>query len=333
MPVPERSRVNSNRTKLTLSWEREQIDREFREVDQSVEDRLKLQVDAKPAPWMDLRASYLFSEKEAKSYVFDQFYTRQGIEFIPALPLLVKFDQASRDRDRLQIMATFYPHEAWTVGAQVIVGTDDFPASDFGVLGDDHEIYSLDASYAASERLSFFGSYAVEEYDLRLSAREWRPFGPGDPFRTETGVESASNWTARNVDRIDTVTLGLELALIPDKLRLDLSFSRSESDGRIVYDSPLGAVDANPFEPVDFEEVDDVTFYNLNPELELTLGERASLVLSYLRESYEILDFNSSGFQLVPVTGAGEFNGGLLMGTLPGDFDLEVLALKLKLAY
>ncbi len=322
-----------SRTKLALSYTREEIDRKFREVDESVEDRFKLQVDAKPASWMDLRASYLISEKEAKSYVFDQFFSSQGIEFIPALPFLLRFDQASRDRDRLQLMANFYPSEAWILSAQVIVGADDFPESQFGVLGDDHEIYSLDVSYAANERLSFFGSYSIEEYDVLLRGREWRPFGPGDPFRTETGFDSASNWTARSIDQIYTVTAGLELSLIPDKLRLDVAFSRSDSDGKILYDSQVGALDANPYDPTDFSRVDDVAFYNLNPELDFTLNDRVSLVLSYLREKYDILDFNKPGFQLVPVTSSGEFNGGLFMGTLPVDFNLEVLALKLELSY
>ncbi len=321
------------RTKLTLSYAREEIDREFREVDESVEDRLKLQVDAKPAPWMDLRASYLTSDKEAKSYVFDQFFTNQGIDFIPALPFLLKFDQASRDRERLQLLANFYLGEAWILSTQAIIGSDEFPESQFGVLSDDHETYSFDVSWAANDRLSFFGAYSIEEYDVLLRGREWRPFGPGDPFRTETGFESASNWTARSVDQMYTVTAGIELSLIPDKLHFDLAFSRSDTDGKISYDSPVGAVDSNPFNPVDFSRVDDVSFYNLNPELELTLSEGTSLVLSYVREKYDILDFNNTGFQFVPVTRAGEFNGALLMGTLPVDFNLEVLALKIEHAF
>jgi len=316
-----------------LSYENENVDRDFREVENSDEDRFEVKLDAKPAPWVDLRASYLYAERDADEYDFAQFFRNQGVDFLPILPFLRKFDQADRDRDRLQVMANFYPSESWIVGAHVIVGSDDYPASQFGVLGDDHKVYSADVGYTPNERSSFFASYSFEQYEVTLRGREWFPFAVSDPFRSETGFDSASNWTAATEDEIDTVAVGLDLELIPDRLRLDLSYTWSRSDGKIVYASPIGAADLNPFDPADFPEVDDVTTSTFNPELELTLNQRLTLVFAYLRESYEILDFNLDGFELVPTTPSGQFNGGLLIGALPGDYDVDVLALRLEVDF
>lgn len=320
-------------TRLTLGYELEDVDREFREVERSEEDRFEVSLDSKPAPWMDFRASYQLAQRRAEEYDFAQFFRNQGIDFIPVLSFLRKFDQADRDRDRVQVMVNFYPTESLVLGAHVIVGEDDYPSSRFGVLGEEHEVYAVDLSWAASGRASFFASYSFERYDVAIAGREWIPFGPGDPFRTEPGFESASNWSADTSDEIDSVAVGLDLELIPRRLRLDLSYTYSKSDGRIAYASPIGEVDLNPFEPADFVQVDDVTWYNLNPELEYTIGERFALTFAYMRERYEILDFNNEGFELVPVTPEGEFNGGLFMGTLPIDFDLDVLYLTLEVRF
>jgi len=317
-------------TRLTLDYEHEDVDRELREVERSEEQRLKLSLDAKPAPWMDLRASYLVAERDAEEYDFAQFFRNQGIRFIPVLSFLRKFDQADRDRDRAQLMASFYPTESLVLGAQLIVGEDDYPESSFGVLDDEHQVYSVDLSWAASARLSLFASYSFERYQVAIAGREWIAFGPVDPFRTEPGLDSPSNWTADTTDEIDSVAFGLEVELIPERLRLDLAYTWSKSDGMIAYGSPIGEVDNNPGTPADFAAVDDVTWYNLNPELEYTVGERLAISLAYVRERYEILDFNDEGFELVPTAPDGSFNGGLFMGTLPLDFDLDVVVLKLK---
>lgn len=320
-------------TKLTLSYENEEIERKFREVKDSTEDRYKVSIDSKPSAWADLRLSYTLAERDIGNYDFAQFFASQGIETLPVLPFLLKFDQAARDRDRTQLMANFYIGESLVIGAQAIVGSDEYPDSAFGVLEDEQQMYAVDLSYLASERLSLFASYGLDKYDILLRGRQWLPFGAGDPFRVETGIDSASNWTANSIDEIDTASLGLEIYAIPDKLRFGLSYTYSKSDGEIRYASPIGDLDQNPFDPVAFQEVDDVTWYSFNPELEYSINDRLTLAAAYLRESYEILDFAATGFSFVPVTPAGEFNGGLLMGTLPKDFEIDVVSLRLEVSF
>ncbi|RMH18388.1 MAG: hypothetical protein D6696_13165, partial [Acidobacteria bacterium] len=319
-------------TTLTLSYEDERLERDFREVATSDESRTTVSLDARPASWVDLRLSYLVADRDAGDYDVAQFFRNQGIAELPVLPFLRKFDQASRDRDRLQLMASFYPTGDLVLGAQLIAGEDDYPESQFGVLDDEHAIYQLDLAWTASDRLSLFAAYGRERYDVSMRGRQWFPFGPSDPFRNETGFASNSNWTAASTDNIDTWSAGLDATLIPDRLRFELAWSRAETDGELRFASPLGtpADDLNPFVPAPFTNVDDVIYYHLNPQLEYRLGEHLSLAVAYLREVYDVDDFNLDGFRLVPVTAGGAFNGALLMGTLFDDFELEIWNLKLK---
>ncbi len=323
------------RTKLTLGYERRETDRDFREVENAVEDTFKISFDGKPAPWVDLRASFLVSDRTIDEYIFDQFYTIQDIQNIPQLPFLRMFDQAARDRDRLQLLATFFPHESVIISGSVIVGTDSYPDSSFGVLGDDHRLASLDLSWSAGERVAIYASYTHEENDVSLQGREWFRTAPSDPFTNAPGLDDPSNWRAASHDEIDTIGFGLEAHLIPERLRFEVTWTFSETDGRIDYESPVGPnfIDLNDFVPASFEEVDDVRFYSLNPELTYTFGERLSLAFAYLRERYDIDDFNLEGFTLVPTTPDGDFNGAIFMGTQFTDFDIDLWALKLKVRY
>jgi hypothetical protein len=343
LPIAHRNRETDlelgirlpKRTKLTFGYQRREIDRDFREVEHAVEDTFKVSFDGKPAPWVDLRGSFLVSDRTVDEYVFDQFYTAQDIENIPQLPFLRMFDQAARDRDRLQLLATFFPHESLIISGSMIVGTDSYPDSSFGVLGDDHRLASLDLTWSAGERVAIYASFTVEENDVSLQGREWFRTAPSDPFTNSPGLDDPGNWRAQSHDEIDTIGFGLEAHIIPDRLRFEVTLSWSETDGRIDFQSPVGPpfIDLNNFVPAPFEEVDDVRFYNINPELTYTIGDRLSMVFAYMRERYDIEDFNLDGFTLVPTTPDGDFNGAIFMGTQFTNFDVDLWAIKLKVRY
>lgn len=320
-------------TQLTVGYTLEEVERDFREVEETDEDRIKISLDTKAASWLELRASYEASERDGTEYDFAQWQRNQGNEFIPVLPTLFKYDQANRDRDRLQVLATFTPTQNLVVASTFIFGEDDFPDSAFGLKEDEHRVYSADLSYLVGERWSLYASYSFEKYESLQSARAWIPFGPGDPFRVETGVDSPSNWDAESEDQGNTLGFGLQGKLIGDRLRFDLAVTLSETDGEIRYSSPEsplgGPVDLTP-NAAPFPEVDDVEFYSLNPELEYLVNDRLSFILGYFRERYDIDDFNYPGFTLVPTRSDGAFNGAILMGTLFPSYNTEAIYAKLN---
>ena len=124
------------------------------------------------------------------------------------------------------------------------------------------------------------------------------PDGPGDPYTTEPGVESANNWDNRSRDNIHGAGIGLDVQLIPGRLRGQLQDTFSKTDGRWVYASPIGgATDLNRFDPAPAEQVDDTSWHVLNPELELRLTERLAVTAA-------VLGTNDGPFPTLPTRGS-----------------------------
>jgi hypothetical protein len=135
-------------------------------------------------------------------------------------------------------------------------------------------------------------------------------------------------------DNIHTVWVDFDAFLVPQWLRFNFSYSYSSTDGQIDYASPLGtaANDLNAFEPASFTNADDVKFHSVNPELEWRLGERLSLMTTYLYEKNTIDDYNYQGFRYFATTLAGGTNSGLLMGSfLFPRYSVNVFSVRLKL--
>ncbi|HEY7411554.1 MAG TPA: MtrB/PioB family decaheme-associated outer membrane protein [Vicinamibacteria bacterium] len=322
----------SSAGRLSLGYTRRELDREFREVARMDEDRLRAALDARLLGWAELRASYEHARRDASDYDFSQHHRRQGEAEFPVLPFLVKWDEADREQDRVQVLATASPAEALVLSASLTHGRNDYDRSPFGLLGDRFTVYAGDAAYALGERLSVQGSYSREEYRYDQAGRSWSGGRPGDPYLVDTTPESLSNWQAREESSTDTIGAGL-LAAVTDRVRAGLAFSYSRSDGSIAYASPLGtaATDANAFVPASFPEVDDIRFRHFQADVEYRLGPRLTASLAYVWEAYDIADFNTKGFVFVPASTDGAFASAIFMGTLPRAYNAHLVSLTLRL--
>ncbi len=325
---------------VTLGYTYEKQERTNREVENQDEHSGKVSIDSKPLSWLDLKASYERAERRGRyNFLVPFLATHAGDEpfepVVPQLPFLRKFDQADRDRDRVQFLATVYPFDFVSFTGSAAYAKDDFVNSAFGLRDARTQTYALDADFAVNDRLNIFVFYSFEKIDSNQKSRQWVPGGIGDPFSSETGLESNSNWTADNEDIIHTVGGGVEVALIPKKLGLRLTYSFSKSDGKVRFASPVGtaANDTNPFDPVSFKDVDDIETHTLNARLTYQIWKGLSVAVGALWERYDISDFNNRGFTNIPTTAAGGYNGAFFMGTLPKSYDAYVLFTRLAYAF
>lgn len=308
--------------KLGLSYRYQNMDRSLREVEESDEHLFKAAIDTTPCKWFDMRGSYEHSFREVDNYDYTVPF---GYETVTSqLPFLRKYDQADRVRDRFQVLASVYPMEELSFTTSVIYGMDDYDESDFGLLENEHVIYALDVDYAASRDLNLFAFWSREEYENEQLARQWASNGFSDPYVAETGLASDSNWTAKNNDTTQTVGAGVSYALLRNKLNFDITYSYSNTDGSIGFYSPLGVVDANPYDPADYTEVDDIVIQSVNPRFTYTFNKNFDLVLGYIWESFEADDYDERDFVNV-ATNTNGYNGGLYMGTLPyADYEVNL---------
>jgi hypothetical protein len=297
------------KTRLTLGYTFEQTERTNREVDKQDDQIFAGSLDSSPFSWLDIRASYQRTERDIGDYDFD-LYLESGQD-LEQLPGLRKYDQADMTRDRFRFQATVYPWEPVALSTSFTYGEDNFDDSPYGLLEDKHYILTLEADYNVSDRLNLHGFYSYEYYKNRQ-----KDFGevPSSPV-----VDG--DWFSRSEDIVNTVGAGVQAVLIPEKLDLDISYSFSEVDGRIDFFTPAADTD-------DFNTVDETTIHILETKLNYTAWKPFVFTLGYMYEKFDYEDYNKDGFTNVPTDSGGNSNGAYLMGTLPEDYEVNVVYLK-----
>ena len=295
------------RTALGVGYQYEKTDRENREVEEQDDHTFKLSADNRTLTWLDLRASYERTQRDIDDYNFDVY--RLSGDDLGQLPQLRKYDQADLDRDRIQLQATFYPTQVLSFGVSGIYGMDDYTDSPYGLLEDSHLLLSFDANYAISDRVSVNLFYSFEQYDNK-----------------QRGNDGTADWAADGEDQVHSVGAGLELALVPNRLDLDLTYTYSDVDGNISFSSPSGTF-------ADFEAVDDTVIHALNTKLRYHFSRNLTLSLGYLWEKFDYDDYATNGFRFVPTNAAGDYQGALLAGTLPEDYDVHIVYTQLTFRF
>ena len=125
------------RTTLGLGFEREEIDRDYREAD-TEENSYKVSVRTRPADWLSLRGKYLYGDRKGKGYDYDvtaasYWYntaTQTNLDN-PALtfsnhPDMRKFDVIDRERQQVDLAATIMPAQGLDFTASYRWQNDDY---------------------------------------------------------------------------------------------------------------------------------------------------------------------------------------------------------------
>jgi MtrB/PioB family decaheme-associated outer membrane protein len=268
------------RSKLGLGYEREDIDREYREAD-TEENKFKGSVKSRPTDWLTLQVKYLYGDREGDNY--NNTVTAQSYwDVDPAAaenpantfsnhPDMRKFDVTDRERNQVDLAATVMPMEAMDLTASYRYRKDDYDAGvdpvqpilgtgvadenlytagdQLGLLETKTQRYALDASYAPTDRLtlSAFGSReTIESTQRSMEFNENNKLDPSARIGNDLGGWDASfaqqsQWMAVTDDKTNTVGVGLGYELIPDKLRLSSDYTFSQGKVGIEY-SGLGSV-------------------------------------------------------------------------------------------
>ncbi|WP_372681970.1 MtrB/PioB family decaheme-associated outer membrane protein [Desulfosarcina sp.] len=300
------------RSNLTLGYQYEKTDRTNREVAEQEDHIMKASLDTRALDWLDLRTSYARTERDIGDYRYDVYL--DGGQDLAQLPQLRKYDQADLTRDFVEFLATVYPTDALALSGSVAYGTDDFHNSPYGLIEDNRYVFSFDTDYTLGERLTLNLFYTHEIYQNEQRARQ-------------NGGVTDFDWTAEGQDLVDTLGGGFKLALIRDLLDLDLIYAFSDFDGNLEFSSPAGSFD-------DFSAVDDTKTHMLNTKL---VYHNTSLdfdvAVGYLWEKFDYSDFAAEGFSYVPTDTAGNYQGALLAGTLPQDYDAHVIYTRITFRY
>jgi hypothetical protein len=206
-------------------------------------------------------------------------------------PGMRHFDIASRDRDRVTLLASLTPAANVGVSLSVAAGKDDYLESLFGLRDNTHRVYSAGIDLTPTERVVLGTSYSSERYNALSRSRQ---ANPGVQF-----TDPSRNWATDATDRVHTWLLNAEIGRIAEKV--DLRFNYDFSHARARYNYIAGPV-ADRTLP---EEVIVSTTLPTPVELPPTLSElqratvdatyalmsHLSLGLSLWHERYRVEDF------------------------------------------
>lgn len=301
-----------SRSNLNLGYYYEKTERENREVAEQEDHIMKASLDARTLDWLDIRASYVRTQREIGDYRYDVYL--DGGQDLMQLPQLRKYDQADLTRDFIEFMATAYSTDALALSGSAAYGTDDYHDSPYGLIEDNRYVFTLDADYAMDERLFVNLFYTHEIYENEQRARQ-------------NGGATEFDWQADGRDRVDSFGGGLKLALIPDHLDLDMVYAYSEVDGQLDFSSP-----SRSFDP--FSAVDDSKTHMLNTKLVYhNTSFDFDVAVGYLWEKFDYSDLATEGFSYVPTDTAGNYQGALLSGIFPQDYDAHVVYTRITFRY
>ena len=137
------------------------------------------------------------------------------------LPLHRRFDQANRDRERTNLLATVTPIDQVILSGTWAVGHEEYPDSPYGLQSDRSNLEGGDISWVPTQRLSVTAGLTREVFHTRLRSR-YRATGQLDNLTYD--------WVANNHDVVRTASAGFRATVIPDRLeaggRLDWSSAR-----------------------------------------------------------------------------------------------------------
>lgn len=276
------------RSKVTLSYDFEQIRRHLEEVDQSDEHGFGVKLITRPFNRVSIgiRAQRSYRDEDHYDCVEPLVQTEPpsllgdpGCEFgqdFENHPDLRKYNQTDRRRWDTHLWANIAPLDDVNLGFKVRYVDDDYFNSELGLVDQRYFSTGMDASWTPTDRLLFHLFYDYEERRSKQDSLSWSPFS--SPTNLSNG------WSTRDTDRFHTTGLGFEFTVIPERVTLGAEYLFARS--REILDTRVNTFrEDRPF-PDATTELHDVS---LRSELHLT--ENFSLRVGYLYERFKSRDW------------------------------------------
>ncbi|MFL6199779.1 MAG: MtrB/PioB family outer membrane beta-barrel protein [Thermoanaerobaculia bacterium] len=305
-------------TRLALSYNLQTWDREFREVDSSDEDILRLTFDTQPTAAFGVRASYEMGDRTIDEYLVEaQEFTFVESEGITNQPGLRKYDEAAREYDQFNVQASYIPTEAWNFFFGVTGRDENYDESELGLLDDEILQYNAEIGYAPGENLNLYLFGHIADRDS---------FQAGRQSGATVSLNPLDNWTAAMNEVTETYGLGFTTKRAP--WTADLSARYTKSDGDIDFTAfPGGQVLGNPPRPVvDIFNYEDVELLAFLARFDYRITPNATAGFGYRWEDYTIDSFLIQGLR-------NYLPGTLLLNPDYGDYTGSTILLDLSLAF
>ncbi|KFI21583.1 hypothetical protein HW44_14230 [Nitrosococcus oceani] len=323
------------KTVLSLGYQREEIDRDYRERDKTTENRFIVRTSNRSVSWATFRFSYEFSDRTDSPYRFDpytSFFTNSLPGFSSRLPAgttpftladLRKFDLSDRKQHLFCGLANVLLREDMDLSLSFARVDNDFDAR-FGLLQDESNTVNLEWNYQPSAQLStyVFGSYQTKTNamaNINDAGFSTDPNAGGATFPLRAAWQE-------NVDETNSA-LGFGFYYQFDRFIFDGNYSFNWSRSEVDYEAVSNLALANPELALDtignsFPDLR-YTRHILETNLRWNISKNLALRLLHRYERGTIRDWHFEG--LNPL-----INNHLFLMATPNDFEVNVIGLLIQ---
>ncbi len=284
---------------LGAGWER--WDRnEHREVPESDELFGKAVLDLTPFEWLAVKTKYVpsfrrINEYNTRAHLLHTTLEEEALATVGQSFLLRKFDEAERDRHKVDLLVQLTPLDTLTATPTVGWRYDDYIRSPIGLQQETSWSAGMDVSWMPHERVSLAAGYMHESIFQKQRSRQ-------RPVRTVAGEPTAFDfpdfdWISDNTDTIDTYHASVKATLIPKVLDWTFGASYSYALGRIETRNPVAPTSGTAAENLSatakpmpaFED----SLLRLETALRYHFWKSWSASLGYVFESFEKHDWRT----------------------------------------
>lgn len=205
-------------TRISAGAEHERKERPGQEVEETRETTLWAEVAADPHPTTEVAVGVARADRDASEY-------RALAGTVPAQnPLLVKFNMAAREQQRVEARLHVYPRENLDVGVEFDYRDNDYTDTALGLRSSRARSITVDGALVLTRDLSVHAFASREMHENKQAGSQ---------------NFSVPDWFATHEDTINTVGVGGSWELPFRRLAFSLDLVRSEATGDIdIRDEP-----------------------------------------------------------------------------------------------
>lgn len=318
--------------RASLTYTREQIDRKFREVAETVEDRVRLIWSYRGWEAATLRLEGQYASRDGDGYnpdPYEEFYSSSLPGATPASPLgftphtlasLRKKDVADLRRTKLESRLNLMINDRTDGFVSVQYQEDDYPDSSAGLTGERLTAANVELNFTPGASFSYYAFASWQQRKTSQANINDAGVGLGpDPNPGGPTFPLANAWSADSEDEDRTAGAGATRSVGPVDLRLNLSYVNTSTAIDYAYAS-LGAL-ANPQLGADAGSAfPDLTFERAIAQLDARwpLTKVSSARFYYRFEHGRVRDWHFDGLNNV-------VNRVMFLGLVPEDWDTHTV--------
>ena len=284
-------------TNLKLGYEVELLKRNFREVEDSVENTVKARLLSNYFSFANINLQGSVANRAADGNdlngVFQERHTPDcisagcGTMGHDSITLLRRYDVTDRERTKFGGSVSFFPSDAATVGVSYNYRSDDFLESGKGLTDDRSQDATIDLSYSRDGSSIFSFYYTYLNQDAKQKNRQFTSFGG-------TSTDPGNDYEVEHSDISHTVGIAAESKFLDDKLTLSADYSFTQSITDITFREGVNAAVSNPLNMPDLK----TNRHTFEFKGIYRILKNIDLGLSYLYENYQSDDFETDGIDV-----------------------------------